>query len=84
MFCVIWYYFYNLQNAKNTHGGVCILVNVQASNFTKSSASWVFFTFLNLSKCHQIKCRKNQKHSFNFCEDLCKIPRKTILEYKQK
>ena len=27
--CAIWYHFYNLQNVKNTHGGVLILVELQ-------------------------------------------------------
>ena len=40
MFCTIWYYFYNLKNVKNTHGGVLLLVKLQAfsmvPNGTKS------------------------------------------------
>ena len=28
--CAIWYYLYNLKNVKNTHGGVLILVKLQA------------------------------------------------------
>ena len=31
MFCAIWYHLYNLKNVKNTHGGVIILVKLQAS-----------------------------------------------------
>ena len=27
MLCAIWYHLYNLKNAKNTHGGVLLLVN---------------------------------------------------------
>ena len=30
MRCAIWYYLYNLKNVKNTHGGVLILVKLQA------------------------------------------------------
>ena len=30
MFCVIWYRLYNLKNVKNTHGGVLLLVKLQA------------------------------------------------------
>ena len=38
----MWYYLYNLKNAKNTHGGV----SVEDFNFTKSNFhSWVFFFF---------------------------------------
>ena len=28
--CAIWYYSYNLKNVKKTHGGVLILVKLQA------------------------------------------------------
>ena len=57
MFCMIWYYLCNLKNMKNTHGGVLLLVQLQAEacNFTKSNTLlWVFFTFFNLNKWHQI------------------------------
>ena len=30
MRCAIWYHLYNLKNVKNTHGGVLILVKLQA------------------------------------------------------
>ena len=30
MFCSIWYHLYNLKNVKNTHGGVLLLVKLQA------------------------------------------------------
>ena len=35
--CAIWYHLYNLKNVKNTHGGVIILVKLQAEvcDFTK-------------------------------------------------
>ena len=57
MFCTIWYHWYNLKNVKNTHGGMLLLVKLQASarNFTKSNTPpWVFFMFLKLYKCYQI------------------------------
>ena len=56
----IWYDLYNLKNVKNTHGGVLILVKLQASacNFTKiNTPPWVFFTFLKLYKWYQIAQR---------------------------
>ena len=55
--CAIWYHLYNLERVKNTHGGVLLLVKLQASacNFTKSNTPpWVFFTFLKLYKWCQI------------------------------
>ena len=56
MFCAIWYHLYNLKNVKNTHGGVLLLVKMQASsNFTKSNTPpRMFFTFLKLHKWYQI------------------------------
>ena len=53
MRCAIWYHLYSLKNVKNTHGGVSILVKLQAEacNFTKiNTPLWVFFTFLKLYK----------------------------------
>ena len=46
MRCAICYHLYNLKNVKNTHGGVLILVKLQASacNFTTiNTRPWVFF-----------------------------------------
>ena len=54
MRCAIWYHLYNLKNVKNTHGGVLILVKLQASadNFTKiNTPPWVFFTFVQMHVC---------------------------------
>ena len=51
--CVIWHYLYNSKNLKNTHGGVILLVKLQASscNFTKRiTLPWVYFTFFKLYK----------------------------------
>ena len=31
MFCAIWYHLYNLKNMKSTHGGLLLLVKLQAS-----------------------------------------------------
>ena len=33
MRCTIWYHVYKLENVKNTHGGVLILVKLQADVF---------------------------------------------------
>ena len=37
--CAIWYHLYNLKNVKNTHGGVLLLVKLQAEacNFTETN-----------------------------------------------
>ena len=58
--CAIWYHLYSLKNVKNTHGGMLILVTLQAkaSNFTKiNTPPWVFFTFFKLYKWYQIAQR---------------------------
>ena len=57
MLCAIWYHWYNLRNLKNTHGGVLLLVKLQAEacNFTKSNnPPWAFFNFCKLYKWYQI------------------------------
>ena len=40
--CVIWYYSYNLKNAKNTHKGVLLLVKLQVTLL-----HWCFSRFLD-------------------------------------
>ena len=53
MRCAICYHLYNFKNVKNTHGGVLILVKLQAEayNFTKiNTPPCMFFTFFKLYK----------------------------------
>ena len=66
MLCAICYHLYNLKNMKTNHGGVLLLVKLEAffTNscrlffaciFTKSNTSpWMFFTFFKLYKWYQI------------------------------
>ena len=54
MRCAIWYHLHNLENVKSTHGGVLILVKLQAKINTPP---WVFFTFFKLNKWCQIAKR---------------------------
>ena len=61
----IWYHLYNLKIVKNTHGGVLILVKLQAlaCNFTKiNTPPWVFFTLFKLYKWYQIAQRITYMH----------------------
>ena len=37
MLCAIWYHLYNFKNVKNTHGGMLILVKLQAKVFKCSN-----------------------------------------------
>ena len=57
MFCAIWYHLHDLKNIKYTHGGVLLLVKLQAKayNFTTkiNTPSWVLFTFFRLYKWYQ-------------------------------
>ena len=57
MRCGIWYHFYNLQNVKNTHGGVLILVKLQGLKLTLPHGC--FSSFLNCT--NDIKSR-NASH----------------------
>ena len=52
---IFWVPFVRFINVKNTHAGVLLLVNLQASvcSFTKSK-TLRFFTFFKLNKCYQI------------------------------
>ena len=60
--CTIWYYLYNLQNVKNTHGEVLILVKLQAEACKINTPPWLFFTFFKLYKWYQIV----QRITFDF------------------
>ena len=47
------YPLYNLKNAKDTRGGVLLIVKLQAKSFTKSNTFlWVFFTSFKLYKSY--------------------------------
>ena len=54
MLCTIWYHLHNLKNVKNTHGGMSLLVKLQAYFTKNNSPLWVFFTLLKLYKWFQI------------------------------
>ena len=60
MWCFARFGIICLKNVKNTHGGVLLLVKLQASacSFTKTNTpSWVIFTFFKLYKWYQIAQR---------------------------
>ena len=76
--CEIWYHFYNLKNMKNTHGGVLLLVKLQAKacNFTKNnSPPWVFFAIFKLYKCYQIA------QSITFVLKFCRRQTNVLVNY---
>ena len=50
MLWAIWYDLYNLKNVKSTHGGVLLLVKLQAEVTKSNTFPWVFFTFFKLYK----------------------------------
>ena len=61
MLCAIQYHLYSLKNVKNTHGGLLLLVRLQAAcNFTKSNTPLrVFFAFFKSYKWYQ-SCNVSQ------------------------
>ena len=62
MLWAIWYHLYNLKNVKNTHGGVLLLVELQAlaSNFTKSNI--LLGRFLGFLYCTNGTKSRNTPH----------------------
>ena len=59
MLCAMWYHLHNLKNVKNSHGGVLLLLKLQAvaCNIAKSNTPpWMLSHFLNYT--NGIKSRK--------------------------
>ena len=50
MLFAIWYHLCNLKVVKNTHGGMSLLVKLQAYFNKSNTPLWVFSTFLQLYK----------------------------------
>ena len=75
MLCAIWYYLYNLKKLRNTHGGVLLLVKLQASacDFTKSNTtSWVFFEkCTNGTKSHKGSHMVHMTINLNWYPEKC-------------
>ena len=46
MRCAIWYHLYNLKNVKNTHGGVLLLVKLQALSHSFRDTHREFWQYL--------------------------------------
>ena len=74
MRCAIWYHLYNLKN-ENTHGGVLLLVMLQAK--AAEAPPWVLFKFFKLYKWHQIAQRitcissKTRSDRLQYFEKIC-------------
>ena len=69
MRCTIWYHLFNLKKLKNTHGGVLILVQLQAEacNFTKiNTPPRVFSRFLNCTNGTKSRNASQYRSSFSF------------------
>ena len=71
MRCTIWYHLYNLKNVKNTHGGVLILVKLQALSLKRTLLHGCFSRFLNST--NGTKSRK-ASHMSNVCEIRVNMP----------
>ena len=51
MRCSIWYHLYNFKNVKNTHGGVLLLVKLQAHPATLPKVTLLHGYFLRFLNC---------------------------------
>ena len=62
MLWAMWYHLYNFKNVKNTHGGVLLLVELQAlaCNFTKSNI--LLGRFLGFLYCTNGTKSRNTPH----------------------
>ena len=63
MHCAILYHLYNFKSVKNVHGGVLILVKLQASGKI-NPPPWVFFTFLNCTNGTKLRKAPQIRLSF--------------------
>ena len=67
---MIWYHLYHLKNTKNIHGGVLLLVKLQAEacTFTKSNTPpWVFSRFLNCTNGTKSRKASYIFMTFQYC-----------------
>ena len=60
--CAVWYNLYNLNNVKNIHGGVLLLVKLQASGF--------IHVLPNVESCHVWVINIASKSNWNFIQQL--------------
>ena len=74
--------FVQFKNRGNTHGGVLILVKLQAAacNFTKiNTPPWVFFTVFKLYKWYKIAQRTTNQYNSSFSIEFRKQTRTSFL-----
>ena len=50
MRCAIWYHLYNLKNVKNIHGGILILIKLQALQMVPIRAMHRMFDILSINR----------------------------------
>ena len=50
MRCAIWYHLYNLKNVKNIHGGILILIKLQALQMVPIRATHRMFDILSINR----------------------------------
>ena len=65
MRCAIWYHWYNLKNVKKTHGGLLLLVNLQAL-VKVTLLHWCFSRFLNCLNCYKLRKASQMSLAHNF------------------
>ena len=69
MRCAIWYHLYNLKNVKNTHGGVLILVKLQASSL-QLKLILLHRCFLRFLNCTNGTKSRNAPHIIHANKDI--------------
>ena len=58
MRCAIWYHLHNLKIVKNTHGGVLLIVKLQAKSITNGSSLMSQVLTLTIIDCQVFKLRQ--------------------------
>ena len=66
MRCTIWYHLYNLKNAKNTHGGVLILVTSRFQPATLRKLTLLHGCFSRFLNCTNGTKSRNASHIVTF------------------
>ena len=87
MRCAIWYHLYNFKNVKNAHGGMLLLIKLQAlaSNFTKTNTPpCAFFMFSKWNKWYQIVQRITYCESDLFKKDWLECNQTFLVNSKEK
>ena len=85
MRCAIWYHLYNFKNVKNAHGGMLLLVKLQASaTLLKLTLLHVHFSCFKWNKWYQIVQRITYYESDLVKKDWLKCNQTFLVNSKEK